>query len=90
VRALIGRYPGQTDVVLIVDSWSESAGREQVDAAEKVPEADRLRYVLTTGNDCRVSVGPEFLQGLGEIVGESNYALKAARSRRGSGQSVGR
>lgn len=90
VRALIGRYPGQTDVVLIVDSWSESAGREQVDAAEKLPEADRLRYVLTTGNDCRVSVGPEFLQGLGEIVGESNYALKAARSRRGSGQSVGR
>ncbi len=90
VRALISRYPGSTDVVLIVDSWAQSAGREQVAAEDSIPEADRLRYVLTTGNDSRVSVGPEFLQGLEEIVGEGNYALKAARKRRPAAQGVGR
>jgi hypothetical protein len=50
----------------------------------------RLRYILTTGNECKVNVGPELLQALSDIVGEANYDLKAAKTRRPTGQSVGR
>jgi hypothetical protein len=46
--------------------------------------------VLTTGTDCRVNIGPEFLQGLTDIVGESNYDLKAAKTRKPAAQGVGR
>jgi hypothetical protein len=35
-------------------------------------------------------VGPEFLTALSEVVGESNYDLKAAKTRKPSGQGIGR
>jgi DNA polymerase-3 subunit alpha len=96
VRVLLSRYPGTTDVILVVDSAGENSGRN-VDSGEAtdreaggVPAGTRLRYVLTTGNDCRVSVGPEFLTALSEVVGESNYDLKAAKTRKPSGQGIGR
>ena len=96
VRMLLSRYPGPTDVILLVDSAAEPTARQSDKAQE--PETapaeaalgSRLRYVLTTGNDCRVSVGPEFLTALAEVVGESNFDLKAAKTRKPSGQSVGR
>jgi DNA polymerase-3 subunit alpha len=92
VRGLLSRFPGNTDVILLVDSWSEN-NRTKSDSdltpGDTAPPA-RLRYVLTTGTDCRVNIGPEFLQALTDIVGESNYDLKAAKTRKPAAQSVGR
>ena len=111
VRNVISRYPGSTDVILIVDSFAENArngnttakngngngnnaehGTTEGAAADDVSDTvgSRLRYILTTGNDCKVNVGPELLQSLAEIVGEGNFDLKATRSKKSSGQSVGR
>ncbi len=86
VRGLLQRYPGSTDVVLLVDSGTDAL----TDQGGTPIRGNRLRFVLTTGNDCRVSVGPEFLQGLTEILGDAHFELKAQKSRRPSGQSVGR
>jgi DNA polymerase-3 subunit alpha len=92
VRGLISRFPGNTDVILLVDSWAENSrkqtGAEPPTSSDSAPA--RLRYVLTTGTDCRVNIGPEFLQGLTDIVGESNYDLKAAKTRKPAAQGVGR
>jgi DNA polymerase-3 subunit alpha len=92
VRGLLSRFPGNTDVVLLVDSWAEDSRKKagaEMSAADMTASA-RLRYVLTTGTDCRVNIGPEFLQALTDIVGESNYDLKAAKTRKPAGQGIGR
>ncbi|MFN9718436.1 MAG: DNA polymerase III subunit alpha [Planctomycetota bacterium] len=99
VRNVISRYPGSTDVILIVDSWAEN-GRsmngngndhhEMVADDSENTAGSRLRYILTTGNDCKVNIGPDLLQALSEIVGESNFDLKANRTKKSSGQSIGR
>jgi len=86
VRGLLQRYPGATDVVLLVDSGTDAL-KDQQGAPIR---GNRLRFVLTTGNECRVSVGPEFLQGLTEILGDAHFELKAQKSRRPSGQGIGR
>jgi DNA polymerase-3 subunit alpha len=114
VRNAISRYPGPTDVILIVDSFAENARNgatksngtttangnghaddDTEDTSDDKPDSSsgagsRLRYILTTGNECKVNVGPELLQALSDIVGEANYDLKAAKTRRPTGQSVGR
>ncbi|MCA9037664.1 MAG: DNA polymerase III subunit alpha [Planctomycetaceae bacterium] len=93
VRAILGRYQGSTNVVLVVDSFAE----QSTDDGSTVSEADmdtavsnRLRYVMTTSTDCHVNVGPEFLQALTETVGDENYDLKAARVKKASSGSIGR
>ena len=83
VHSLVTRFPGNTDVILLIDSWIEPNNS----SSETNP---RLRYVLTTGTDCRVNIGPEFLQALTDLVGESNFDLKAAKTRKPTAQSIGR
>ena len=105
VRSVVSRFPGSTEVILIVDSFAEnvrgsrsmsgnedadSNGRGDSDEQAEGSSVSRLRYILTTGNDCKVNIGPEFLQALAEVVGDDNYDLKAAKSKRPSGQSIGR
>ncbi|MEO2013875.1 MAG: OB-fold nucleic acid binding domain-containing protein, partial [Fuerstiella sp.] len=50
----------------------------------------RIRYILTTGKDCQVSVGKEFQQALRDTIGEGFFELKAATSSNGGGGSKGR
>ncbi len=109
VRNVVSRFPGSTEVILIVDSFAENQrngiskngnghasgnghgieSESSDDNAESAP-VSRMRYILTTGNDCKVNIGPEFLQALADIVGEDNYDLKAAKTKKPSGQSIGR
>jgi DNA polymerase-3 subunit alpha len=58
--------------------------------ATTAPQSNRVRYILTTGSECQVSVGPEFQQALRDVIGEEFYELKTATSSNGSGGSVGR
>jgi DNA polymerase-3 subunit alpha len=94
VHNLINRFPGNTDVILLVDSWldqinsTNNTNNNKQNSNSDTPP--RLRYVLTTGTDCRVNIGPEFLQALSDLVGESNFDLKAAKTRKPSAQSIGR
>ncbi len=101
VRNVVSRFPGSTEVILIVDSFAENArggdsangnGKADTDSddSEGGSSVDRLRYILTVGNDCKVNIGPEFLQALADVVGEDNYDLKAAKTRRPSGAGAGR
>jgi hypothetical protein len=107
VRSVVSRFPGSTEVILIVDSFGENISavsttngsgpadsndhlHDDSEESHEGASVSRLRYILTTGNDCKVNIGPEFLQALAEIVGDDNYDLKAAKSRRLSGQSIGR
>ena len=116
VRNVIARFPGSTDVILLVDSWADQirnlyargtasgngAGNDadmseddDSGSSDEKSENDsgagsRLRYILTTSNECKVNIGPELLTALAEIVGEDNYDLKATKSRKPSGQSTGR
>lgn len=112
VRKVLSRYPGSTDVVLVVDSFDPTAGAESepdssetsaldsptAGAATAVAETEtattvssnRIRFILTTGKDCQVSVGPDFQQALKDAIGEEFYELKAARTSNGNGGSTGR
>jgi len=76
------------DVDSAEDSDNGNGGDDKSESGSGA--GSRLRYILTTGNDCKVNIGPELLQGLGEIVGEANFDLKATKARRPSGQGVGR
>ena len=105
VRSVVSRFPGSTEVILIVDSFAENirgskatSGTGDVDsngygASDEQSEGSsvsRLRYILTTGNECKVNIGPEFLQALAEVVGDDNFDLKAAKTRKPLGQNTGR
>ena len=104
VKNVLSRFPGSTEVILIVDSFAENArnGNSLGSSLEnghtehledELPgdsSVSRLRYILTTGNECKVNIGPEFLQALGDVLGEDNYDLKTAKARRPSGVSAGR
>ena len=50
----------------------------------------RIRYILTTGKDCQVTVGKEFQQALRDTIGDGFFELKAATSSNGGGGSTGR
>ncbi|MCA9061720.1 MAG: DNA polymerase III subunit alpha [Planctomycetaceae bacterium] len=89
VRGILQRFPGATDVILIVDSFldeatADASARNADPGEEKAAPAlgNRLRYILTAGSECKVSVGPEFLQELTNAIGETHYDLKAAKQRR--------
>ena len=109
VRNVVSRFPGSTEVILIVDSFAENLRNgalkngnghangndhgQTSDVSDEDSEGSsvsRLRYILTTGSDCKVNIGPEFLEALAEIVGEDNFDLKAAKTKKPSGQSNGR
>ena len=105
VRNVVSRFPGSTEVILIVDSFGEitntgtskngngPADGESDGVSEEPTDSEsvsRLRFILTTGNECKVNIGPEFLEALSDIVGEDNFDLKAAKTRKPSAQSTGR
>ena len=112
VRKVIGRYPGSTDVVLVVDSFDDQDGTREHETPAEVANAgatatatatledtkqdietvsvNRIRFILTTGKECQVTVGPEFQQALKDTIGEDFYELKAAKTSNGGGGSVGR
>ncbi|MCA9085534.1 MAG: DNA polymerase III subunit alpha [Planctomycetaceae bacterium] len=99
VRRVIGRFPGSTEVVLVVDSFVDtcSAG-ELAESSTVTPDEgpasedlDRVRFILTTGKDCQVTVGPEFQQALRDAIGDQYFELKASLSSGGgNGGSIGR
>lgn len=107
VRKLLSRYPGSTDVVLVVDSVDPTAADQSESSAPSsdrggtatavaeavtatTSESGRVRYILTTGKECQVTVGPEFQQALRDTIGEEFFELKAAKTSGGGGGSVGR
>jgi DNA polymerase III subunit alpha len=97
VRQVLSRFPGNTNVVLVVDSFAEKNGDAAHPSSDSASGADsdqqshrRLRYVLTTGTDCQVAVGPEFIAALTDVVGESCFDLKASKARKTGGGSIGR
>jgi DNA polymerase-3 subunit alpha len=90
VRSLISQYPGSTDVVLIVDSTSPSPTPAAGGAEVPAESSGRLRYLLTTGSDCRVNIGPDFLNALSDAIGSGNFDLKSSKSKRPGSTSVGR
>ena len=75
VHRVIKKYPGSTGVVLVVDSVDPAAG----EASTSGDVSGRLRYILTTGTGCEVSVGPEFRRELVESIGEQFFEFKVGK-----------
>jgi DNA polymerase-3 subunit alpha len=75
VRETLRRFPGKTDVVIVVDSADEAEPTRQ------------FRYVLST--PARVACNGELRQALADAIGESCFQMHAAAAKRGGG-SVGR
>lgn len=74
VHRVVQKYPGSTGVVLVVDSNDP--------ANQQAPGGDgegRLRYILTTGTSCEVSVSPDFRRDLVESIGEQFFEFKVGR-----------
>jgi len=75
-RLVLQRFPGQTSVVLIVDSPDR-----------EVP-GSRLRYTLMPPQDLKVSCGSELQTALSDVVGQGNFAFHADVKRKSG--SIGR
>ncbi len=103
VREIMKRYQGQTEIVIVVDSFdtpegpvtatSEPAadGNGGVATARKPKTGRRVRYVLSTANDCNVSCSAEFQREMIEVLGEGNVKLGSSqKGKGGGGGSVGR
>ena len=103
VREIMKRYQGQTEIVIVVDSFdtpegpvtatSEVAadGNGGVATARKPKTGRRVRYVLSTANDCNVSCSAEFQREMIEVLGEGNVKLGSSqKGKGGGGGSVGR
>lgn len=65
VRDILDRYPGNTEVVLLLDSYN------------KEMEKDRQRYVITTPAALRVSCSSHFKDELARVIGKSNFLLRS-------------
>ena len=64
VRDILGRYPGETDVVVLVDCAGGADGAET--------SSGRIRYRLSTPGNLRVACGPALRRELTEAVGEEH------------------
>ena len=74
VRDILSRFPGRTEVVVVVDS-----------AAEETP-GQRMRYLLKTPAALSVSCGAEMQKALGDVLGEEHLRLHApSRMKNGNG-----
>ncbi|MCA9060106.1 MAG: DNA polymerase III subunit alpha, partial [Planctomycetaceae bacterium] len=88
VRSILQRFPGSTDVILVVDSFTDegrpetAVKRTEAQEPAAVGAVNRLRYILAASSECKVSVGPEFLRELSDAVGDTHFDLKAAKQRR--------
>lgn len=70
VRQIIDRFPGETDVVLIVDS------------ADPDNPSKRLRYQLATPQRMRVTCSPTMRQELFDLLGTGNISFVSPQSSR--------
>ena len=77
VRDLLRRYPGKTEVVLIVDG------------VDPEREKGRIRYVLSPANEFRVSCSQEMVTELKEAVGLDFFELHGA-ARKANGRTTQR
>ena len=77
VHRVIKKYPGSTGVVLVVDSLDSAAGEQKM--TEETGNG-RLRYILTTGTTCDVSVSRDFREELVEAIGERFFEFKVGKS----------
>ena len=75
VHRVIRKYPGSTGVILVVDSVDPAAAETSTSGEV----SGRLRYILTTGTGCEVSVCPEFRRDLIESIGEQFFEFKVGR-----------
>jgi DNA polymerase-3 subunit alpha len=74
VKEILSRTPGRSEVVLVVDSVDESNPRT------------RLRYLLKTPNELRVSCTPELRAQLAEIVGAEHLQFRSPERKRNGKQ----
>ncbi|MEM9701691.1 MAG: hypothetical protein AAF907_04540, partial [Planctomycetota bacterium] len=93
VREILGRYPGETDVVVLVDTGSTDALAGDAGAAENGPADDgpsgnpetaavRTRYRLSTPGHLRVSCGPGLRRELIAVMGEQHLHFWSPPVRR--------
>ncbi|MDA1016637.1 MAG: DNA polymerase III subunit alpha [Planctomycetota bacterium] len=78
VKEVLSRHPGRTDVILVVDSSNPD------------DENTRLRYVLTTPSDVKVSCNAELRRELTDVLGGGHIQFHAARRRSAASVGVGR
>ena len=76
VHRVIKKYPGSTGVVLVVDSLAPAASEQ---SATYEASNGRLRYILTTGTTCDVSVSRDFREELVEAIGERFFEFKVGK-----------
>ncbi len=79
-REILQKFPGRTEVILIVDSVDSES------------QDGRLRYVMSTPNNLRVSCGPELRAELADTLGEAHFEFHAApkKSKPAMSVSIGR
>jgi DNA polymerase-3 subunit alpha len=69
-RDVLQRFPGSTEVVVVVDTLqNEDSG-------------DRVRVILTTPQNMRVSVGTELKAELDRVLGGAHFELKSTKPSR--------
>jgi len=69
VRDILNRFPGKTEVHIIVDSADENAPNQ------------RVRYILYPPSALRVSCGPHFREELEQALGNDHFRFHAAQKR---------
>ncbi len=73
VREILDRYPGQTEVLFVVDS------------AKDEPDSKRLRYYLSPPAAMRVSASPKLRAELVAALGDGNLQFRAPTKKRYNG-----
>lgn len=73
VYDLLSQYPGQTEVVLVVDAGDGNGS------------GARRRYVMTTPGTCRVSCGAELQSELQKILGPDNIRVHGSQRKKKAG-----
>lgn len=66
VRDALNKYPGKTEVMVVVDSPQE------------VDPSNRLRYVLSTRKELKVACGADLREDLHSILGEEHFRFQTA------------
>ncbi len=98
VREVLRRYPGNTDLVLVVDSFTSAESGSETSAGDSAqpPIGDtatatmtrkqasrRVRYVLNTPGECNVTCSADFQREIIEILGEGHLQLGSSQKNRG-------
>ena len=86
-----GAECGQTDGNVVISTDGAATAVAEPESATSTETGNkRIRYILTTGKDCQVTVGREFQQALRDTIGEEFYELKATTASNGSSGSSAR